>query len=93
MAQKVSETAESLSQAVPIILKDNKDFDIARALCYLLPEEVIADSGKPQRFFRNSLKNVSLLQNLKETFIFQSFTGNYFFLILQKLKFAASGIS
>ena len=48
MAQKVSETAESLSQAVPIILKDNKDFDIALALCYLLPEEVIADSGKPQ---------------------------------------------
>ena len=77
MAKKLNDNPESLINLVPIALMDDQELDVAGALNQLAPDEVVLESEEPKRLFWGSspVNKMSLLSNLQEDLLFQSFTG------------------
>ena len=65
---------------------DDEGVDVAEALVQLVPDEVVFSSGKPKRFFWGSspVNEFSLLNNVQEDLMFQSFTGKWIYVVLYK---------
>ena len=77
VAKKLNDNPESLINLVPIALIDDQELDVAGALNQLAPDEVVLESEEPKRLFWDSspVNKMSLLSNLQEDLLFQSFTG------------------
>ena len=77
VAKKLNDNPESLINLVPIALIDDQGLDVAGALNQLAPDEVVLKSEEPKRLFWGSspVNKMSLLSNLQEDLLFQSFTG------------------